>query len=48
MDRMEQYLVRRIKELTSERWTRDKILQQLGALESRKKLEKLIDRISAA
>jgi len=45
MDKMEQYLVRRIKQLLEEGRTREEIVQQLKALDSRKAIEKLIQDI---
>jgi len=45
MDRMELYLIRRIKTLLEEGRTVSEIVRQLSALDSKKKIEKLIQDI---
>jgi hypothetical protein len=46
MDRMEQYLEKRVKTLLAENWEHWRIVQQLEALSSRKKIEQLIRQVS--
>ena len=46
MDRLEAYLVRRVKKLLAGGWTKHDIVQQLAALDSKRKIEQLIDKVS--
>jgi hypothetical protein len=45
---MEPYLIKRIKTLLANGWTKQRIIQQLSALGSTKKIEQLIETVSAA
>jgi hypothetical protein len=42
MDRMEVYLEKRVKTLLADGWEHSRIVEQLSALASKKKLEQLI------
>src|SRR5262245_14502135 len=46
MDKMDLYLTRRVKELLAAGWDRARIVQQLEALSTRKKIQELIQQIS--
>ena len=46
MDRMEAYLVRRVKQLLAEGWEHPRIVQQLEALGGKKQIRRLIEQVS--
>jgi hypothetical protein len=43
MDRMEQYSVRRVKQLLAESWEHSRIVRQLEGLSKKKKIQRLIE-----
>jgi len=46
MDKMEIYLTRRVKKLLAEGWEHSRIVQQLEALSSKRKIQLLIEQVS--
>jgi hypothetical protein len=46
MDSMEAYLIRRVKRLLADGWEHSRIVQQLSALDSKRKIEQLIQKVS--
>lgn len=47
MDRRDEYLTKRIKKLLAEGWDDRRIVQQLEAFNGAKKIQRLIEKVSA-